>query len=204
MYRKPITYTNYNDVVVTKNFYFNLTKAEIATRELTSDGSFSEMLAAIANSNKGSEVYPEFERILKWAYGVKSADGESFIKNDAVWEAFQQSPAYSVLIMELITNGDEAAKFVAALMPADISARVAEQQAQNGFRPGQQEKYQADLDAARLAQIQQENQAALLNAQQNVPVMPAVQDFAVPAANPEENIVRQSEPRTPEIQDFGA
>lgn len=158
MLKKPITYTNFNGEEVTRNFYFNLTKAEIAIRELSSDGTFTESMQAIKSSTKGSVVMPEFVKILKWTYGVKSADGEQFIKNDAVWVQFEQSEAYSVLIMELITDATGASKFISAVLPADLSAR-ANELAANGFRPGAETLPQSRRDA--------------LNAEQAVPAQEA-------------------------------
>jgi len=133
---KPITYTNFNGQQVTKDFYFNLTKAELAMRELESDGTWSETLAKISASDKGSVVMPEFRKILKWTYGEKSEDGESFFKSDEVWARFENSEPYSVLIMELLQNGGYSAEFINAILPPDIAAKNREAQAVKGFRPG--------------------------------------------------------------------
>lgn len=136
MLTKAIKYTNFNGQEVTKNFYFNITKAEIALRELESDGTWSETLKNIQKSDKGSVVMPEFRKIIKWTYGQKSDDGESFEKSDAIWERFNNSEPWSVLIMELLTDAGYAAEFINACMPADIAAANRERQAQDGFRPG--------------------------------------------------------------------
>lgn len=136
MYTKPITYTNFNGQTVTKNFYFNITKAELALRELESDGTWSETLQTIAGSNQGSVVLPEFKKILKWTYGEKSEDGESFVKSDAAWERFENSEPWSVLIMELLSNGAYAAEFINKVLPPDLAAANLEAQKADGFRPG--------------------------------------------------------------------
>lgn len=151
MLKKPITYTNFNNETVTRDFYFNLTKAEIALRELSSDGTFSAQIEQIKASDKGSEVMPAFVNILKWAYGVKSDDGERFIKNDEVWTAFQESPAYSVLIMELLSDGAYGAQFITAVLPPELAPQI---QAQDGFRPGAQTLPQSRVDQLNAAQQQ--------------------------------------------------
>lgn len=127
----PITYTNFNGKSVTKNFFFNITKAEIALRELESDGTWSETLNAIKGSDKGSVVMPEFKKIIKWVYGEKSADGESFEKSDEIYAKFENSEAWSVLVMNLLTNADFSATFIKGVMPPQNPDGVTP-----GFRPG--------------------------------------------------------------------
>ncbi len=134
----PITYENFNGETVTKEFHFNITKGELALRELETkgnpEGTWSEVLERIKNSDQGSVVVPEFKKILKWTYGERQ--GDSFIKNDDVWTRFENSEAWSVLIMRLLTEDGFAAEFINSLMPADMAAKNREQQAVPGFRPG--------------------------------------------------------------------
>jgi hypothetical protein len=61
--------------------------------------------------------------VLK-AYGVKSADGRQFIKNDEVRDAFKQTEAYSIIFMELATDADAAAKFINGIVPEDLSKEL--------------------------------------------------------------------------------
>jgi hypothetical protein len=131
-----ITYKNFNGVDVTKTFYFNITTSEIALAELESDGTWSQSLKIIGESNQGSVVVPEFKKILKWTYGEKSSDGESFDKSDEAWARFVNSEAWSTLIWDLLTKDNFAAEFMNAVMPADLAAKAKEAQAQPGFRPG--------------------------------------------------------------------
>jgi hypothetical protein len=134
MLKKAITFVNFDGVTVTKDYYFNITKAEIALREMESDGTWSETLEKIKSSDKGSEVLPEFRKILQWMYGEKQ--GDSFIKSEEVWARFNNSEPWSVLVMELLTNAGYAADFITAAMPADIQGPLREQSATPGFRPG--------------------------------------------------------------------
>lgn len=136
MYKKTITYTNFNGDVVTKDFYFNITEAEITLRQLETDGNWTQTLERIKDSNKGSVVFPEFKKIIKWTYGEKSADGEQFIKSEEAWARFENSEPWSALIMELITSENYAQEFITAVLPQNLAARAKELQARNGFRPG--------------------------------------------------------------------
>jgi hypothetical protein len=175
MLKLPLTYTNFNGDVVTKDFFFNLSKAELAEQEMTSDGTFSKSLIRIGESKKGSEILPEFKKILKWSYGVKSQDGERFIKTDEVWEQFQDSAAYEVLIMKLFTEEGFAAYFANGIVPADVSGQLKEQNAVPGFRPG------ADTSRPTPPVIgQQQFQAPI------VPTTPQEPAWPNPAQNPNE------------------
>lgn len=134
MLKKPITFTDFDGNTVVKDFYFNITKAELAIAELESDGTWSQTLQKISESNKGSVVMPEFKKILKWTYGERN--GDSFDKSDAAYARFENSEPWSELIMELLSDATSAADFINAVLPADIAAKNREAQATNGFRPG--------------------------------------------------------------------
>lgn len=124
MLKKTITYTDYNGVERTEDFYFNLSKAEIMEMELGVSGGYAEMLKSIVNANDAPTLIKIFKDLVLRAYGEKSADGKRFVKSDAISEAFSQTEAYSILFMELATNADEAAKFVNGIVPSDLSQKA--------------------------------------------------------------------------------
>lgn len=122
MLKRTITYTDYNDVERTEDFYFNLTKAEIMEMELSTTGGLSEMITRIVNAKDAPAIIKIFKDLILKAYGEKSADGKRFVKSPEISEAFAQTEAYSILFMELSTNADAAAKFVNAIVPAGDQA----------------------------------------------------------------------------------
>lgn len=122
MLKRTITYTDYNDVERTEDFYFNLTKAEIMEMELSTTGGLSEMITRIVNAKDAPAIIKIFKDLILKAYGEKSADGKRFVKSQEISEAFAQTEAYSILFMELSTNADAAAKFVNAIVPAGDQA----------------------------------------------------------------------------------
>lgn len=125
MLKKTITYTDYNGVERTENFYFNLTKAEIMEMELSEDGGLAESIKRIVDAQDAPAIIKVFKDLLLKAYGEKSPDGKRFIKSDEIAAAFAQTEAYSILFMELATDADAAAKFVNGIVPADIAAKAA-------------------------------------------------------------------------------
>lgn len=117
MLTKPITYTDYDGVERTENFMFNLTKAEIAELNLTTEGGLQAAVQKIIDSRDVPEITKWFKKIIMMAYGEKSADGRRFIKSEELTENFLQTEAYSELFMELISDDNAAAAFVNGIIP---------------------------------------------------------------------------------------
>ena len=131
MLKKTITYTDYNDVKRTEDFYFNLSKAELSEMELSVDGGYAEMAKKIADAQNAPELVKLFKELILKAYGEKSADGRRFMKVDEKGNplsiAFSQTEAYSELFMELASDADAAAIFFKGIIPADLSKQVSAQ-----------------------------------------------------------------------------
>ena len=124
MYKKTITYTDYNDVEQTEDFYFNLNKAELMRIQLQNNGTLQAKLARLINTRETSEIAQIFQDIIDMSYGVKSDDGKRFIKNQEVLDAFKQTEAYSELYVELTTNTDAAVEFITGIIPAKIAEQL--------------------------------------------------------------------------------
>ena len=124
MLKKTITYTDYNGLERTEDFYFNLSKAEIMEMEMSTTGGFAEMLQKIVAAQDAPAIIKVFKDITLKAYGEKSADGKRFIKNDELREAFSQTEAYSQLFMELATDAEAASNFIKAIIPADLEKEL--------------------------------------------------------------------------------
>lgn len=120
MLKKTVTYVDYNGVERTEDFYFNLSKAEVAEMELSVEGGFSKMLEEIVKSNDNARILELFKEMVLKAYGEKSADGRRFVKNKELAEAFSQTEAYSEIFMELAMDEKAAAAFVNGIMPANL------------------------------------------------------------------------------------
>ena len=117
MIKKTITYTDYNDVERTEDFYFNLTKAEVMEMEMGTSGGLAEMIEKIVAAQEVPTIIKVFKDLVLKAYGEKSPDGKRFIKSDEIATAFSQTEAYSELFMELATDAEKASEFVNGIMP---------------------------------------------------------------------------------------
>lgn len=119
MFKKSITYEDYNGQTVTEDFYFNLTKIECMEIEFDTDNhsSLSDSIKDLIDAKDMATVIRIIKRIVLTSYGVKSSDGKRFIKSDELRESFEQSPAFEELYWSLVTNSEEAASFIAGIVP---------------------------------------------------------------------------------------
>lgn len=120
MLKKTVKYVDYNGVERVEDFYFNLSKAEVAEMELSVEGGFSKMLQEIVNSKDNVRIVQLFKEMVLKAYGEKSQDGRRFVKSKEISEAFAQTEAYSEIFMELALDEKAAAAFVNGIMPANL------------------------------------------------------------------------------------
>ena len=133
MVKKTVTYEDFNGVETTEDLYFNLNELELT--ELAADlpdemvetvgEKPTEETAAKALSSLGTKGILEFvKNLLLKSYGVKSADGRMFIKNEKVLDEFQYGGAFSAIVMELMTDDKAAADFVNNIIPAKLAAKL--------------------------------------------------------------------------------
>ena len=126
MLKKTITYTDYNGVERTEDFYFNLTKAEIMEMELGVTGGFTEMVQRMITAQDYPTLVKTVKDLILKAYGEKSPDGKRFIKSQEIADAFSQTEAYSQLFMELATDDKKGADFVNGIVPAEMAKKALE------------------------------------------------------------------------------
>lgn len=131
MYKKTITYEDYNGSTRTEDFYFNLTEAEITEMQLSVKGGFAEMINNMVKANDLSSLIGIMKDMIIRSYGIKSDDGRRFIKKPEYVEEFTETPAFSALYMELATDEKAAADFINKVMPAKLIAEVEKNKKEN-------------------------------------------------------------------------
>ena len=126
MLKKTVTYTDFDDVERTEDFYFNLTEAEITDMNLDENANLAEKIQSIINSKDTKQIKDYFQWIVLKAYGVKSDDGRKFMKSPEIIADFKATQAYSDIWMELAYDADAAAEFVNGIMPKNLAAQIEE------------------------------------------------------------------------------
>ena len=124
MLKETRTYEDYDGVTRTEDFYFNLSKAELAEMELSNEGGLENYLTKIINSKDNKKIVEVFKDILLKSYGEKSEDGRRFIKSSEISKAFSETPVYSDMFIELASDEEKASKFVEGIMPKDLGAQL--------------------------------------------------------------------------------
>jgi len=117
MLKKTIEFEDFNGDVVKRDFYFNLTKAEVVELEVSEGNGIVDLIERITKERNNYEIVRIFKKVILLAYGEKSADGLRFIKTKELNTAFEQTNAYSELFMELASDAGAAEAFVNGILP---------------------------------------------------------------------------------------
>lgn len=130
MLKKTITYTDYNEMERTEDFYFNLTEAELNELQLATPGGYAGYLQKMVAAQDTPTLIGVIKDLILRSYGEKSLDGRMFVKIDEsgkpVSRMFAQTEAFSKLYMELGSDSDAAVKFVLGIMPKNLQEKAAE------------------------------------------------------------------------------
>lgn len=131
MRKETITYTDYNNVTRTEDFFFNLNEAELTALQYGVDGGLKEMLERIVKSNDNKQIMACFHELIAKSYGEKSPDGRRFVKSEELSEAFMQTEAYNELMLRFMTDANYSAEFINDVL-ADVTKRTKERNAKKG------------------------------------------------------------------------
>lgn len=123
MLKKTIKYTNYDGAEREKDFFFNLKKSELVDLQFKTSKGFIAYIEEITKAGDSSELWKAFRDIVLMAYGEKSDDGERFMKSNEISKAFEETEAFSVLVMELIEKEGAASDFINGIMPKDLKEK---------------------------------------------------------------------------------
>lgn len=117
MIKKVIKYTDYDGVEREEEFRFNLSRAELATMELSEPGGFHKLVKKMVDTNDVKQMMELFTKLIMMSYGEKSPDGKRFVKSEELSIAFTQTEAYSELVVELLSGEEAAIAFFNGIIP---------------------------------------------------------------------------------------
>lgn len=127
MYKKTITYMDYDGKERTEDHYFNLDEGELMEMYMSVPGGYPAMLQKIVNEQREPELFKIFKEIVVKSYGEKSGDGKYFFKEDEdgkpLVRKFLQTKAYSALMMEFMTKTQSFTDFANQIIPADMAKK---------------------------------------------------------------------------------
>lgn len=118
---KNIKYVDFDGNERSEDFYFNLTKAEVAEMEMSTEGGLAKMLEKIVAEQDSRRIIEIFKDLILRSYGEKSPDGKRFTKNKEIRESFSNTEAYSELFMLLATDAEKASDFINGILPKSMN-----------------------------------------------------------------------------------
>ena len=116
-----IKYVDFDGNERSEDFYFNLTKAEVAEMEMSTEGGLAKMLEKIVAEQDSRRIIEIFKDLILRSYGEKSPDGKRFTKNKEIRDSFSNTEAYSELFMLLATDAEKASAFVNGILPKNMN-----------------------------------------------------------------------------------
>ena len=125
MITMTIKFTDFDGIERQEDFQFNLTEQEIAKMNLEKKGGLKKYLENIIAAKDLPELTNLFESLIQRSYGIKSPDGRKFVKSKEILDDFMSTQAYSDLYMRLITNTNEATKFINGIVPESMAKEIA-------------------------------------------------------------------------------
>lgn len=143
MIKKLVQWQGFDGRQASQTCYFNLTRYEIAhdmdlqTLEQRLNRFQDEVLNDLGEDGQGrdmstSEIREMFDIItvlIKHSYGVRSADGKRFSKNDELWEEFKDTGCFDAFIFQLFEDPTQANAFMTEIWPQEVQDEVAKQAA---------------------------------------------------------------------------
>lgn len=121
MLKKTFKYTDYNGVEREEDCYFNLTRTELLQLDLTSEGSFQDIVNKIIQTQDKKALWYLFKEIVLTSYGEKSLDGKKFLKSRERSDEFACTPMFDELMVELCSSEEAVNKFIDGIIPADVA-----------------------------------------------------------------------------------
>lgn len=125
MLKKEITFENLDGKKITRTFWFHLSKVQLARLNFSEKGGLDKVFKQMLDDKDEGKILKTFEDVISMAYGERHEDGEQFIQSPALSQAFMNTDAYSELFIELMSDPDAAANFVAGAVPADVRDNTA-------------------------------------------------------------------------------
>lgn len=123
MLKKTITYTDYNDVTRTEDYYFHMSQPELIDLNNEVKGGMVGLIQGIINTEDQNGILTILKDLILRSYGIKSEDGKRFIKTEngrRLRDEFEESEAFVTLYMELATSDEAAADFINGVVPKKL------------------------------------------------------------------------------------
>ena len=124
MLKKTITYTDYDGMERTEDFWFNLSKTELTKLDAELPGGVLGVLRKIIDKKDRKALVDFVETLILRSYGEKTLDGKRFVKTPEMAEEFMQTPAYDELFMSILSDTDSQTSFINGVIPQSMAKEI--------------------------------------------------------------------------------
>lgn len=124
MLKKTITYTDYDGMERTEDFWFNLSKTELTKLDAELPGGVLGVLRKIIDKKDRKALVDFIETLILRSYGEKTLDGKRFVKTPEMAEEFMQTPAYDELFMSILSDTDSQTNFINGVIPQSMAKEI--------------------------------------------------------------------------------
>ena len=117
MFKRTISYKDFDGNQVTEVLLFNLSNPELMALQASYPEGYAKHLTTALETGDKREVVKTLQDLILSAYGEKSSDGRRFIKSEQMKTDFEESAAYEALFTEMLMDksGQKSIDFVNAL-----------------------------------------------------------------------------------------
>lgn len=129
MFSREFEYTDYKGNAKKATYWFSLEKDEMLKLEMGNYGGLQYAMSQMVKDERPDKILDIIEDIVLSAVGEVSPDGASFYKSDKIRDAFRQTKVCHDLLFELLSDPDGLKKFILGAIPAEASAKILEEEA---------------------------------------------------------------------------
>lgn len=141
MYKKTITYKDFDNKERVEDLYFNLTKTELIDFALEMPDNVSDSMASDSEGTDESKaltkvmsaftsksIFKFLKDLILKSYGVRKDEGRRFAKIDENGKPlsveFAETMAFEAIMDEFLSDDKAAADFVNAVIPSNIADKM--------------------------------------------------------------------------------
>lgn len=124
MFKKTITYKDWNGEERTEDFRFNLSKTDIQLLNASMPGGLFNYMKTIYDAKDIPKMMEFFVELIMKAYGEISPDGRRFVKDKEVSKAFQETVAFDEIFQWLFNEKGAINEFLLKTVPVELSEEL--------------------------------------------------------------------------------
>jgi hypothetical protein len=120
--KQTIKYTNFFEEEKERDLYFHLGRSDIA--RIAANPKFLEEMNEAAAKQDTKAMLEKIEYLVRLSYGVRTDDGEGFVKNEEVQNAFIHSAAYDEFLTQILTSVEGFTNFIKGVFPPKVMKEI--------------------------------------------------------------------------------